>query len=275
MTVQHDAGTIQRYDPRSYTAVDLDFGIALRYVGAQESGTVEVTVTTGDMTLKHGVLGSEVADTTIDSGGDDPGEIDMSDSAAENFGKVVDLINASANWQAMLLGDLRADVTPGVLITQAEAQAKLQADRSVAQQYWGGIALYKDSTVAKTYGHLVGNRDLDGNHNGARINMIDLIRATVTNGATATSVDIYKVNDLSNVETLIWDEVIVTTVALVLDDADWGDLMMGPAMAGHGILIHIVGTGGSPTLTAAVMDVQSGYQQQPGGQHAGWYLADQ
>ena len=89
-------------------ADDGDVALKVRYVGSQPSATVAVS-SAGDITFKHGVAGAEVVDPTIDSGGDDDGVIDVSDATANTFGEVVDLINASPNWEAYLVGVLRAD----------------------------------------------------------------------------------------------------------------------------------------------------------------------
>ena len=50
------------------TDEDVGVGAIAQYIGDEASGTITVTVTTGDMTFKHGDVGSEVVDPTIDSG---------------------------------------------------------------------------------------------------------------------------------------------------------------------------------------------------------------
>jgi len=126
------------YRKPRYVIDDTDIGLIVKYIGSQASGTVTVTVTTGDITFKHGVLASEVVDPTIDSGGDDDGVIDVSDANANTFGEVVDLINASPNWEAFLVDALRADAsTPGQLLTKSATQAKLAY----------GIKLFKDTSA--------------------------------------------------------------------------------------------------------------------------------
>ena len=97
------------YKSARFKADDGDVGLLVRYIGAEVSATV--TVLTGDYTFKHGASAAEAVDATIDSGGDDPGVIDVSDANANTMGEVVDLINASANWEAILLDALRADAS--------------------------------------------------------------------------------------------------------------------------------------------------------------------
>jgi len=101
-----------------YIQDDIDIGLVVRYVGAQDSATV--TVASGDITFQHGALAAEAVDSTIDSGGNDAGVIDVSDSNANTMGEVVDLINASANWEAKMVDCLRADASAGYLLNMAE-----------------------------------------------------------------------------------------------------------------------------------------------------------
>lgn len=117
---------------------DGDVALVVEYIGSQPSGTVTVSAG-GDITFKHGAVGSEAVDPTIDSGGDDDGVIDVSDSNANTFGKVVDLINGSANWRAYLVDVLRSDnsnASTGSILAASETQAKVA----------GGYRLFKDTS---------------------------------------------------------------------------------------------------------------------------------
>jgi len=101
---------------------DEPVGIVVMYVGDEASATVTVGAG-GDITFKHGDLAAEAVDDTIDSGGNDDGVIDVSDSGADTMGEVVDLINASANWKAYLKDAIRADSSnadTGSLLQMAE-----------------------------------------------------------------------------------------------------------------------------------------------------------
>ena len=121
-----------------YVVEDAYPALIVKYIGSEASGTVEVS-SAGDITFKHGDLSSEAVDATIDSGGDDDGVIDVSDSNADTFGEVVDLINASANWRAYLVGALRADsanASTGSLLLKSATQAKVA----------GGVELYLDTS---------------------------------------------------------------------------------------------------------------------------------
>ena len=101
----------------SYVPDDENILIVLRYVGDEDSATV--TVSGGDITFQHGDLAAEAVDATIDSD-DDDGVIDVSDGGADTMGEVVDLINGSANWEAVLVDCLRADASAGYLLDMGE-----------------------------------------------------------------------------------------------------------------------------------------------------------
>lgn len=117
------------------------YPILIRYVGSDPAGgTVTVDASTGDITLKTGYVGSSTADLTTEC----PvatglgGVIDVSDAACNTFGAVVDAINASANWRAVIQDGRRSDTSINTLYTLSETSA------SVPQ----GLALAGDGAVS-------------------------------------------------------------------------------------------------------------------------------
>jgi hypothetical protein len=115
----------------------------IKYVGAAAaSATTDVAVAAGgDMTFR--VAG--VASTTVNSAavcGATAGTLDLSTPAAtcDTLGEVVDVINATSDWRAVLVGALRTDSSDNTLTTFAVAAA-MRAD---------GIAVYFDSAVSLT-----------------------------------------------------------------------------------------------------------------------------
>jgi len=120
-------------------ADDLDTALLVRHVGSAASGLVAVSAI-GDLTFTVGPLGSEVADTTFECPVAAPlgGVIDVSDAACDTFGEVVDSINSSANWAAVIHGGLRTDSSNDTLLTISATSA------SVAN----GLALKWDTDVA-------------------------------------------------------------------------------------------------------------------------------
>lgn len=107
---------------RGMTVDDTDVGILIRYVGAQVSGTVQVS--SGDLLLKHGALAGEIADTTITGCGGTAGTLDVDNAACDTIGETLDRVNASANWRAVRLDSLRSDLdSANKLIDVAATQA--------------------------------------------------------------------------------------------------------------------------------------------------------
>jgi hypothetical protein len=79
-----------------YAAVDLAKLFGIRYIGAQASGLITIAATTNDITLSHGVLASEAADTTVGVAG----VFDISGAAYSTIFEVITAINLSPNWEA-------------------------------------------------------------------------------------------------------------------------------------------------------------------------------
>lgn len=119
------------------TADDVDVAILIRYIGAQASGTIEVA--SGDLLMKHGVLASEIADTTITGCGGTAGTLDVDNAACDTIGETLDRCNASANWRCVRLDSVRSDNDAGAkLLTRAATQANVVA----------GVSLFWDTSVA-------------------------------------------------------------------------------------------------------------------------------
>lgn len=118
--------------------------ILIRYVGSSPAGGTVTVAANGDITLKTGPVGTSVADVTTECpvSGALGGIIDVSDAACNTLGEVVDAINGSANWRAVIQDGVRGDDADsggnGTLITLAETSATLPQ----------GLALAGDSTVA-------------------------------------------------------------------------------------------------------------------------------
>ena len=94
--------------PKSRVSVAADTMVALgiRYIGTGASGVVTVG-STGDMAFLHGVAASEVADTTVNPAGDTPGTLDLVGGTLDlfpTFKSILDMVNASANWEMWLIG---------------------------------------------------------------------------------------------------------------------------------------------------------------------------
>ena len=235
----------------NYAVTDADIGIALRYVGSLASATV--TVASGDLTFKHGVAASEAVDATIDSGGDDEGVIDVSDANANTMGEVVDLINASANWEARLVGSLRTDASAAELLNRSETTI------TSATNF---LPLYKDTSATFNLGICIGPFALEllkGATNGAWITdaeiarsraEVQLITHNMTFGSGTNSINIYDIDPVNKVETLIFSYAgAATTVEATKDLLDHA---IETLAVGHHLLIQ-VGNGAATAVGFAAV----------------------
>ncbi len=144
LSTQADAQVFQRIYPvgtlpagGANATEDNAVGVLIQYIGAQQSGTAQVS--SGDLLLKHGVLASEAADTTVTGCGGTAGTLDVDNAACDTAGELVDRINAGGNWRAVILDGLRSSATAANrLIDVAATQAKVN----------GGLGLKWDTSVA-------------------------------------------------------------------------------------------------------------------------------
>ena len=116
------------------TAVNTTFPLIVKYIGTNANGGTVTVAANGDITLAQGAVGSATADATIKcpSGGSN-GIIDVSDTACDTFGEVVDIINASANWRGVILDGFRAGSSNDTLATLAEASANAADGKTLAR----------------------------------------------------------------------------------------------------------------------------------------------
>lgn len=115
------------------TADDTDVALLCKFVGpstgtttTMNSGKIEVTVTTSDITFTSGAQGSEAADTSLECpvSGALGGIIDVSNAACNTVGEVLDIVNApTSNFRCVALDSLRSDIVDGRLLTLAATRA--------------------------------------------------------------------------------------------------------------------------------------------------------
>ena len=172
---------------------DAPVAIVVMYVGDEASATITVST---DITFKHGDAAAEAADDTIDSGGDDAGEIDITDTNADTLGEVVDLINASANWKAYIKDGLRGDDSDGLL-----ARAETTLTPNVTE-----TPLYSDTSTELNLTLRIGSRT---KVNGTEENSAaEVYRITSTNtyGSGYSYIQIYEVDEIKKTETKIYEQ---------------------------------------------------------------------
>lgn len=249
---------------------DVGPGLIVQYIGSEASGTVEVS-SAGDITFKHGDLASEAVDATIDSGGDDDGVIDVSDTNADTAKEVEDLINASPNWRARLTGFLPDDnmnSSTGTLITRTAAQAKVA----------GGVTLYIDGTKPDILTFPITGVQFDSlvvddgrsSYNGLRTddeceNWLDYAAVTNVFASGSSVVTVYEVAHGDSAGTLRYTSAaLVTATKKEIGEAPNPSEPFIKSSIGHRLVVRIVNT--SIDLTVTEFQVQGrviDYGQQP------------
>ena len=120
------------------SADDTDVALVVRYIGPGAGANTNVAVAAnGDLTfLKSGVAVDEFECPVSGALG---GVITVANAACDTMGEVVDVINASTNWRAFLVGALRGDSSNDTLLTISATDTTTV----------GGLALKFDTDVAK------------------------------------------------------------------------------------------------------------------------------
>ena len=129
---------------------DTDPAIVIDYVQA-ESGFAFAKVgvdAASDITFTQDATDGTTASLELECPVSAPlgGVINVSDGACDTFGEVVDIINASASWRAVLVGALRTDTIDAnsLLIDAADFDAQTLEGDSF---YWDSTASFKASWV--------------------------------------------------------------------------------------------------------------------------------
>lgn len=210
---------------------DASVPLVVMYKGSEVSATV--TVATGDITFKHGATGAEAVDSTIDSGGDDEGVIDVSDANANTLGEIVDLINASANWKAYIKDGLRADTGAGLL-----ARSETTLVPKVTQ-----TPLYSDTSTDLRLSIRVGSRtSVNGTEENSAAEVTNIVSKN-TFGSGTNLIQIYEVDELLKSETKIFEKSgAATTVEQDFNLVAEGVGSIAVSRTGMHLLVRMIGS---------------------------------
>lgn len=240
------------YEPltlEDIVAVDTDIGIRIVYIGTEGSGTVLVDAS-GDITLKHGDIGSEAFDAQI--GIPSLGAIiDVSNASANTFGEVVDHINASDRWRAQLMGVRRTDSSNDSLLVFAGTPDPLQAKQIV-------VDCLKDTSVALTIGikitsTLPGVGMGDGSYRHG-VYRCSYLSGTATGSSLTHAARIISVDDVNGVETVLWSDVTDPDAsASEFTDVLWGRGGICVSKHGDALLFHYILGGTTPAIVSPTM----------------------
>jgi hypothetical protein len=169
---------------------DTDIGLRVKYVGSEASATVTVA-SDGNLTFKHGDAGSEAVDDTVGASG----VLDVSDTAYDTFGEVVDEINSSDNWEAYLVDVLRADSSNDTLLAMSEATISPNVEKD----------LVKDTSAALNLAIRIGGRKNSFGTEERYKSAVEEIISTNTYGSGTSKIQIYVVNETKLTETKIYE----------------------------------------------------------------------
>lgn len=225
----------------SLTADDTDVAMLIQYFGnaTSNSGTVEVTAATSDLTFLQGAQGSEAASTEFECpvSGALGGVIDVSNAACNTVGEVCDVINASTSWRCVALDAFRSSVVDARLVTMAATRATsndgLQIKWDTSTAFDALIALVPPQ-LRKMSGYVApGTRTIHFDRFGDTRTIAYQGSATSTYGSGTSTIRFYSVdiNEAGTPSAPKWTEVVdqlhfqpggATTVAQTFDFRDTG-----------------------------------------------------
>lgn len=190
-------------------------GLVIEYVGAQQSCLI---TTSGNNAIASavGATGAEAADTNFTVGAT-PGTIDLTNTAADTMGEVVDFINGLADYKARLVSLRRADDadTTAALVAVSSQQAKvsgglkLAVDTSVADQVSFTISAMDGNIIP---GSSVGDSGVGSDWSRMAVNSLRRVDATLTYSG-ADLFRVYEVDDEAKSDELIYQNTISAILA--------------------------------------------------------------
>jgi len=208
---------------------DAPVQLVIMYIGSEASATVTVST---DITFKQGAAGAEAVDPSIDSGGNDPGVIDVSDANANTLGEVADLINASPNWKAYLKDGLRADSSAGLL-----ARSETTLDPNVTE-----ATLYADTSTVLNLSVRIGSRNgVNGTEENSAAE-INYIVCTNTFGSGTNLIQLYEVDENRKTETKLAEMAGGATTAENKPLGDEGNIVYQVSKVGMHLVARMVGS---------------------------------
>jgi len=221
--------------------------LVIMYIGSQVSATV--TVASGDITFKHGAAAAEAVDATIDSGGDDDGVIDVSDTTADTLGEVVDLINGSANWKAYIKDGIRADASAGLL-----ARSETTLTPNVTE-----TPLYSDTSTDLELSIRIGSRTkVNGTEENSAAELLRVI-STNTFGSGTSLIQVYEVDEIKKTETKIFEAAgNATTIKQDLDLIKDGVGGLAVSRTGMHLVVRMKGSAACTGKITAIGQVARG-----------------
>lgn len=209
---------------------DQSVAIVIKYKGNQASATV--TVSSGDITLKHGAAAAEAVDSTVGVAGV------VADGTYTTLGAMVDAINNSANWTCEIVDGLRADVSTAALKTLSEY--------TFAPTRGEAVNLFFDTSAFLSLSFRISARRgfFTKRSQKGKVSVFKATNALVNTGSGVLTLYVYDVDKASATTKLLgqWAGTDNTDLAATIA-AGQGDLR---SAAGNDLLVRYTGTGDLP-----------------------------
>lgn len=216
------------------SAISTHTALLVRYVGATANGGTVTVAAGGNLTFAQGPVGSSTADASVTCGAGGNGVIVVANAACDTLGEVVDVLNATTNWRAVILDGLRSESSNDTLAVLAETAANsiqglgLLGDTAVSFD-----VVYAATPYRTIDAYLDGTNQLmvKSPYNGSAALMFKAI-TTSTYGSGTSTFEVFSCNEryrtnasTAGVETCttIWTEANgATTVAKTFDFGGYG-----------------------------------------------------
>jgi len=181
---------------RVRTVDDTDVAIMVKHVGSNTFAKLAIEAD-GNLTFTQDNTDGTTASTELECPIVAPlgGIIDVSDTACNTFGEVVDIINASTSWRAVLVGALRTDSSNDTLNADPADQDP-QTDLGKLGMWDTNVAFISSAIVSTLVDgtNFFGNRDtlLKNPWEGTRA-IVRYFAATSTYGSGTSTMVVYAV----------------------------------------------------------------------------------
>ncbi|MDD5459029.1 MAG: hypothetical protein PHF37_06530 [Phycisphaerae bacterium] len=223
------------------------FGI--EYVGDEVSGIIDIAAT-GDITFKHGDLGSQAADTDLKLDADGLGIIDISEDVTD-YHSLIAKINTSDNWRAWPVGCL-PDANPHT--TTVGHFTEVTGGNCSAD---GGYIVKTDDSDSL---YIVAGMTLQGPQNKLHatdhqvIHVLQRVIAKSTYASGASSLTVYACDDRSGLSTAILTLTAGATTVEVAYPAETYPLSSDglKVLKGHRLVVALINSVAMGTVRLAI-----------------------
>lgn len=241
------SGTFVRAIPQAVAADDSDVAFLIKYIGSETSATVAVAAD-GNLTFLAG--GSAVTEFECPTSAPLGGVLDISDTACDTMGEIVDIINGSTSWRAYLLDGFRDDaVGANTLLTIGATAANTRAGLAINIDTDAIFLHSRTMGSCRTFDCLAPTNAIPANPNLNRYQVFQSYNVKSTYGSGTSIVSIYsrKRGRNSETNTLLYTAAGgATTVYSAVGATTWPNGLIGPP--GEEIVFRLVNSAAMASL---------------------------